>query len=314
MSQEEAIEIINRNCTEGSQLREACAMFIPELKESEDERIREIIRLALIASEDELSDFYKVHNISRKECTDWLEKQKEQKPIRDIISGDAIESCMLRYLQSATNRKDDVEIIEDTMVFKKELLDIIKKEQKPLSTEETELNSIAFLEQMGYTCIPPGAKPAEWSEDKFPKDIEKDATQFCFDKGFNITPYQAKEIAAHYLRIGHNFGYVEGRKNAHIPAKELGLPSSMDFKQEWSDEDEKIRRNLMSLLANMRGDRITEETYQKYYPWLKDLHPSWKPSEEQMQYLLAVINDPNNAGAESCHLILESLYNDLKEL
>ena len=55
----------------------------------------------------------------------------------------------------------------------------------------------------------------------------------------------------------------------------------------WSEEDEKIRRNLMSLLVNMRGDRITEETYQKYYPWLKSLRsrpkslrPSWKPSEE----------------------------------
>ena len=31
----------------------------------------------------------------------------------------------------------------------------LQKEQKHLSTEETELNSLAFLEQMGYTCIPP---------------------------------------------------------------------------------------------------------------------------------------------------------------
>ena len=40
---------------------------------------------------------------------------------------------------------------------------------------------------------------------------------------------------------------------------------------EWSDEDDKIRRNLMSLLACMRGNKIKEETYQKYYPWLKSL-------------------------------------------
>lgn len=40
----------------------------------------------------------------------------------------------------------------------------------------------------------------------------------------------------------------------------------------------------------------------------------WKPSEEQMHFLLAVINEPNNAGSESCHLILESLYHDLKSL
>ena len=51
------------------------------------------------------------------------------------------------------------------------------------------------------------------------------------------------------------------------------LKSLRPVKQEWSDEDEKMRRNLMSLLANMRGDRITEETYQKYYSWLKSLRP-----------------------------------------
>ena len=40
---------------------------------------------------------------------------------------------------------------------------------------------------------------------------------------------------------------------------------------EWDDDNDKIRRNLMSLLYCMRGDRITEETYKKYYPWLRDL-------------------------------------------
>ena len=40
----------------------------------------------------------------------------------------------------------------------------------------------------------------------------------------------------------------------------------------------------------------------------------WKPSEEQMSMLLAVINDPNNAGAESCYMALNSIYNNLKKL
>ena len=39
-----------------------------------------------------------------------------------------------------------------------------QKEQKP-STEETELNSIAFLEQMGYTCIPPKEQQPSTPED-----------------------------------------------------------------------------------------------------------------------------------------------------
>lgn len=78
---------------------------------------------------------------------------------------------------------------------------------------------------------------------------------------------------------------------------------------EWSEEDEKMRSNLMSLLANMRGDRITEETYQKYYPWLKALRPSWKPSKEQISDLwrAATMN------TITCPT-LKSLYNDLKEL
>ena len=73
--------------------------------------------------------------------------------------------------------------------------------------------------------------------DGYPKDIEANAVMFCFDKGINITPYQAKLIASHYLRIGHNEGYLEGRKNAHIPARELGLPKSMDFQQDRSNVD-----------------------------------------------------------------------------
>lgn len=47
---------------------------------------------------------------------------------------------------------------------------------------------------------------------------------------------------------------------------------------------------------------------------LRSLKPRWKPSEEQMRFLLAVINDPNNAGSESCHLVLKELYEQLKTL
>lgn len=35
-------------------------------------------------------------------------------------------------------------------------------------------------------------------------DLERDAVQFCFDKGLNITPYQAKTIARHFYELGKN--------------------------------------------------------------------------------------------------------------
>ncbi|MBR5896527.1 MAG: hypothetical protein IKZ39_02810 [Lachnospiraceae bacterium] len=40
----------------------------------------------------------------------------------------------------------------------------------------------------------------------------------------------------------------------------------------------------------------------------------WKPSEEQMALLQAVIVEPSNAGAESCHLALKAIYVGLEEL
>ena len=92
---------------------------------------------------------------------------------------------------------------------------------------------------------------------------------------------------------------------------------------EWSEEDEKMLSNLISHIevAYSQCDWLTETVI-----WFKSLKnrrnspksntnsPSWKPSKEQMRYLLAVINDPNNIGAESCYMTIKSLYNDLKKL
>ena len=55
--------------------------IFPELKESEDEKIRKNIIIALKSQKDELGDFYKSHNTSESELVDWIEKQGEQKPI-----------------------------------------------------------------------------------------------------------------------------------------------------------------------------------------------------------------------------------------
>lgn len=49
--------------------------MFPQLRESEDEKIKKAIKLVLIATEDDQDVFYRTHGITRKECTDWLEKQ-----------------------------------------------------------------------------------------------------------------------------------------------------------------------------------------------------------------------------------------------
>ena len=109
-----------------------------------------------------------------------------------------------------------------------------------------------------------------------PIEPSDDELQRHQDELYNFKVFAAKQAKEHHISYVHDFEWnnfcaeILSYFNEQKPA-------------EWSEEDEKNRRNLMSLLANMRGDRITEETYQKYYPWLKSLRPSWKPSEERPQ-------------------------------
>lgn len=82
---------------------------------------------------------------------------------------------------------------------------------------------------------------------------------------------------------------------------------------EWSEEDENRVQAVVDLLENTSAIH-PNYSHRKLIIWLKSLRPSWKPSEEQMSMLLAVINDPNNAGSESCHLALISIYEQLQKL
>ena len=123
--------------------------LLPELRESEDERIRRsLIGLVeqFMAGE-------------RKEKTlAWLEKLKEPVPIPDKFSG--LKSLMLQYLQSAANRKDDSEIESDTDLWGRKILDYVwkysdeQKEQKPVDNEKVEIVEMTDFEQSVYDLCP----------------------------------------------------------------------------------------------------------------------------------------------------------------
>ena len=126
--------------------------------------------------------------------------------------------------------------------------------------------------------------------------IEHDISQSVYDGEKGHSPEDERELA----RWKSALAWLE-RQKEQKPA-------------EWSEEDEKLRRNLMSLLANMRGGRITEETYQKYYPWLKSLRPSWKPSEEQMNRLSSIIAALRKDNCDDMADFLASIYHNLEKL
>lgn len=79
MTREEAIEIVKKNWPEGRhQIKAALEFLVPELKESEDERIRkELIDHCIQGSKQRT---IVSHKEDYKRWLAWLEKQKEQKP------------------------------------------------------------------------------------------------------------------------------------------------------------------------------------------------------------------------------------------
>ena len=81
MDYEKKLALAKEALDSGSYDKETIEYIFPELKESEDEKIRKNIIIALKSQKDELGDFYKSHNTSESELVDWIEKQGEQKPI-----------------------------------------------------------------------------------------------------------------------------------------------------------------------------------------------------------------------------------------
>lgn len=128
-------------------LRRAIETLIPELAESEDERIRMELKEAFEAYDIES----KWNGIPIRSIFAWLEKQKEPMPIPNKFSG--LKSLMLQYFDSAVHRNDDAEIESDTDLWGRKILDYVwkhdekQKEQKQEWSEEDKrkLNRIYMI-------------------------------------------------------------------------------------------------------------------------------------------------------------------------
>ena len=84
---------------------------------------------------------------------------------------------------------------------------------------------------------------------------------------------------------------------------------------EWSEEDEKMRCNILNVLTStlvytIGSHRTSTYKYNNEIEWLKSLKPQWKPSEEQMEALLWCV--AHLGGAD--HRVLGELYEHLKML
>lgn len=114
-------------------IEDAIQNIFPELCGSEDERIRK----ELVEKISNLACGCFISQEQKQKFIAYLERQKEEEekcPTYLDLASNEFEACMLRYLQSAANRKDDGMIMIDTKGYAAQLMEIAKKMQKPTAT------------------------------------------------------------------------------------------------------------------------------------------------------------------------------------
>jgi polyhydroxyalkanoate synthesis regulator phasin len=337
---ETAVELVKN----GKISREAAEKIFPELRESEDERIRKSL-IGLV--EQFMAD-------ERKEKTlAWLEKQKEQKPadISDLRDWKFIVDAVLtehegigQYLDKPETERiakklqgrfslpqsKSVEWSEEDKLWLSEVYFAIDHSMY------SEIERQAMKKYIDYLRYQSQPKPAEWSE----------------------------EDKLHYANILEALEYVKGCKSDYDKIEalksDIAWLKSRRYqpKQEWSEEDEKIRKALVAFLEMDTGyfacdgftkddiiqwlksprpqpkaewskedeDMLSAIEYcvktkralaEEHYKWieekLKSIRPYWIPTDKQMESIRYLLEDyaPWTTSSREARQDLRAVYNEL---
>ena len=314
MSREEAIETLRNDvcnshhvydCTLQT-IIEACKTLIPELKESEDERIRKELLEEIefiIPHEDETDSeglILPSYRTRIKRYKSYLEKQKEQ--TEDLST--RLNGVMQEYVKAGKDEEEQEHRLKCYQLFWDALGDsefFKQKEQKPAEWSEEDEDFINMLILHFNYLIHKGGDSVE----TYKSYIEK-------LKSLRPQPKQEwSEEDKYILKNIHDFV----KENTINPnrvncAKEClnwlnSLPERFNLQQkvELSEEDEEMLDLIIEIFTVNHangvfgtGNRVINglnfvSTY-TIIAWLKSLRPkpSWKPSEEQMEALNEVIN------------------------
>ena len=288
MDYEEKLRLAKEALDSGSYDKETIEYIFPELKESEDERIRKkVIATIHLYYGEPLED-------EAKEMIAWLEKQDGQKPAGKVEPKFKVGDTVIVKPMSCHGKvfKGEpfmiIDIIEDNYVsddgktYSISLQDGWELvEQKPAYTKEYDFHGIKFIPKFAKGDIIKDKKCGEVST------IE----DFSYDTGLYTYTYGQFPIT-----IQEQYELVEQ-------------------KQEWGKEDEKIIRRIDSLLYSQC--KIHGSEYEEIHNWLKSLRPQnhWKPSDEQIEALEHFVRSIGESGYSSpydnntklLYLLLEQL-------
>lgn len=321
MTREQAIEIVKSQYPHDHVMKTALGLLIPELRESEDERIRKAIQIAL--SLDSAKGYLRSWGISYEQADAWLEKQKydRMKPIYD--ARESFESALEKAWNDYHNGYENVDKLEDDYVecahakgFREGYLFGIEKQKEQKHPngcftcdeykkgyEVGRLNGFTA----GYNKAKKEQKPVEKQDYSGLNDLER-----AIHRGFlcvgveNVPVTIIKETAQECLAQMKPAEWSE--KDERI------LERAIHIIVEYSDIDEKeseiIQKWLKSLyLQPKQGFILTEEQEKKFGHLFS--RPSWKPSEEQirsLEYFIKLWGDSNG------QLKYTKVFNDVKSL
>ena len=344
MTREEAIKNIKKALPLSATLAESFYTLHPELRESEDERIRKWILLQMQewASHSEPCS-EEIRMIDK--AIDWLEKKKEQKPeLCDMGRWD--EESYNNGIHHVLHNPEAYGLTKQSSAEKQDysgLNDLERAIHRGFLCAGVENVPITIINETAQECLAQ-MKPAEWSEED----------NLGWDEAFACVTRAEK--------AAKNEEELQNAVTAEKWLKEIKFKYYVHpVKQEWSEEDEEMIKTLVDFYDSFDEDEsFHNTTYGGIANWLKSLRPQpkvelteldknileaaiafveqndhfnywrgvdkhtvlsalrslkphWKPSEEQMEALdrcVDYLDESDNEDAE----IMESLYNDLKKL
>lgn len=230
--------------------------IIPELTESEDEKIRKVLlKMAKVPRK----EIYEHEGITKEQAITYLEKQKEQ----DVLPGfDSMtpEEKMNHplYLEGFDAGREVGKVVAEQ---KPAEWDKLQEDFRNINEafEDGKKEVIEHPEKYGLQ------KPAEYCDDVVEEAEEYTSKVDCGEYGVAVTE-----------------AYIAG-----VLSERNRKPA------EWSEEDDRIRQKLIHFISspNVEGFMLASDE-RMFVSWLKSLRPMpkvavadgqlWKPSEEQM--------------------------------
>lgn len=255
----------------------------PELKESEDERIRKAL-IELLHDTVSNDEIFSDYGLDKTEVLAWLEKQVE-KPVEEynitgIKTKQHAEGKLGEIIKDIESGKVKTKFHEgDSIQFKgfghnrytiKEVCGLshyINTMGNRMEMPYTDAN----FEVIKETEIPFGAKDSELQE-----------TIYYIPKGFHAEIDDDKVV----IKKGKQKPTDNDMKEALRTEYEKGRADAIaEFRKEWSEEDESILQGIWDeILANKHDAKEYEwKTYDKFLDWLKSLKDRVQPKVELTQ-------------------------------